>query len=76
MARSVGWLKNGERRNVMKFRDLFLPKLAHSDPKVRLKAVAEEENVEVLKKVSQKDDDARVRELAHARLKELKLESA
>jgi hypothetical protein len=60
----------------MKFRDLFLPKLAHSDPKVRLKAVAEEENLEVLKKVSQKDDDTRVRELARKRLEEKELESA
>jgi hypothetical protein len=40
MDRWVGWLKIGEKRNVIKFRDLFLPKLAHSDPKVRLRAVA------------------------------------
>lgn len=33
----------------MKFRDLFLPKLAHSDPEVR-----KEENVELLQKVIKK----------------------
>jgi hypothetical protein len=54
----------------MKFRDLFLPKLAHSDPKVRMEAVASEQNVEVLKKVSQNDDDAAVREFARKRVQE------
>ena len=60
----------------MKFRDLFLPKLAHSDPEVRLKAVSSETNIEVLKKVTQNDGDSRVRELAQKRVEELELETA
>ena len=65
-----------KRRFDMKFRDLFLPKLAHSNPMVRLEAVASEQNVDVLKKVSQKDDDAKVRALARKRIEELELETA
>ncbi len=45
----------------MKFSDLFLPKLARSDPKVRKKAVVQEKNAELLKKVIQNDSDPEVR---------------
>ena len=55
----------------MKFRDLFLPKLAHSDPQVRKKAVRNEENVELLKKVIQNDEDSEVRELAQKQIEKL-----
>ena len=55
----------------MKLRDLFLPKLAHSDPKVRMEAVAKEENMEVLRQVYKKDGDAGVRECARKRVEEL-----
>jgi hypothetical protein len=55
----------------MKFRDLFLPKIARSDPKVRKKAVKEERNTEILKQVIKKDSHPEVREAAKNRLKEL-----
>lgn len=55
----------------MKFRDLFLPKLAHSDPEVRKKAVRGENNVELLKKVIQNDKDPEVRRIAQKQLKKL-----
>lgn len=55
----------------MKFRDLFLPKLAHSDPEVRKKAVRGEKNVELLKKVIKNDKDPEVRRLAQKQLKKL-----
>jgi len=55
----------------MKFSDLFLPKIARSDPKVRKDAVQKEENVELLKKVMEKDSDPEVRSLAQQRLSEL-----
>lgn len=55
----------------MKFRDLFLPKLAHSDPEVRKKAVRKEESVELLKKVIQNDKDPEVRRLAQKQLKKI-----
>ena len=45
----------------MKFRDLFLPKIARSDPKVRKEAVLEETNVELLAKVIENDSDKEVR---------------
>jgi hypothetical protein len=55
----------------MKFRDLFLPKIARSDPKVRKEAVKGEINREVLKQVIKKDSHPEVREAAKSRLKEL-----
>ena len=55
----------------MKFRDLFLPKIARSDPKVRKEAVKGEINKEVLKQVIKKDSHPEVREAAQSRLKEL-----
>jgi hypothetical protein len=55
----------------MKFRDLFLPKIARSDPKVRKKAVKEERNTEILRQVIKKDSHPEVREAAKNRLKEL-----
>ena len=55
----------------MKFRDLFLPKIAHSDPKVRKKAVLSEENPNVLNGVIKNDSDKSVREAAKKRLQQL-----
>jgi hypothetical protein len=55
----------------MKFRDLFLPKIARSDPKVRKKAVKAESNKEILQQVIKKDTHPEVREAAKNRLKEL-----
>jgi hypothetical protein len=52
----------------VKFRDFFLPKIAHSNPEVRIKAVANEENAELLKKVVANDDDPRVIKAAQERL--------
>ena len=51
----------------MKFRDLFLPKIARSDPKVRIDAIESEENVELLKKVADNDTDPRVVKAAQKR---------
>jgi hypothetical protein len=58
-------MKGGEE---MKFRDFFLPKIAHSDPIVRITAVEGEENVELLKKVIDNDSDPRVVKAAQKRI--------
>ena len=55
----------------MKLRDFFLPKIARSDPEVRKQAVLEEENAELLKNVSEKDDNPEVRKLARQRLEQV-----
>jgi hypothetical protein len=55
----------------MKLSDLFLPRIARSDPEVRKKAVLKETNVGLLKQVSEKDEDPDVRELALKRLQAL-----
>lgn len=55
----------------MKFSDLFLPKIARSDPRVRKKAVLKEGNPEVLKGVIKNDSDREVRQTARERLKRL-----
>lgn len=56
----------------MKLSDLFLPKIAHSNPEVRKKAVQKEKNPVLLKNVIKNDSDPKVRELAEMRLKEVK----
>jgi len=56
----------------MGFKDLFLPKIAHSNPEVRKKAVLKESNPELLKRVVENDSDPSVVETAKKRLKELK----
>jgi hypothetical protein len=55
----------------MKFRDLFLPKIARSDPKVRKEAVLEEENTELLARVIKNDPDPDVRQVARKRLQRI-----
>ena len=55
----------------MKLRDLFLPKLAQSNPKVRKKAVMKENDKGVLIKVIQNDSDRDVRQAARKRLQRL-----
>jgi hypothetical protein len=55
----------------MKFRDLFLPKIARSDPEVRKEAVRMETNADLLKKVVENDKEKSVRETARRRLAEL-----
>lgn len=52
----------------MKFSDLFLPKLARSNPETRKEAVRDEIDVERLKMVVQKDSDAAVRQEAQKRI--------
>lgn len=56
----------------MKFRDLFLPKIAHSNPDVRIDAVKSEENLELLKKVAENDSDSRVVQAAKNRIATLR----
>jgi len=55
----------------MKIRDLFLPKIARSNPDVRKRAIMEEENKELLMKVVQNDTDRDVRQAARKRLQRL-----
>ena len=52
----------------MKFRDLFLPKIARSDPEVRKTAIREEVNVELLKQIVEKESDPEVIEEAEKRI--------
>jgi hypothetical protein len=56
----------------MKLRDIFLPKIARSNPEVRKRAVMEEKNKELLMKVIQNDSDREVRQVARKRLQRLK----
>lgn len=55
----------------MKFSDFFLPKIARSDPEVRIKAIQTEENIELLKKVTENDSDPRVVKAAQKRIEAL-----
>jgi hypothetical protein len=55
----------------LKFRDLFLPKLAHSDPEKRKEAVMRENDVTLLNKVIENDSDPEVRQSARSRVEEL-----
>ncbi len=55
----------------MAFRDLFLPKIAHSNPDVRKKAVMGESDKALLQRVIENDKDAEVVKTAKQRLEEL-----
>ena len=55
----------------MAFRDLFLPKLAHSNPEVRKKAIKGETDTALLQRVVDNDKDPGVVEAAKARIEEL-----
>jgi len=55
----------------MKFSDLFIPKIARSDPKVREQAVMECNDKELLKRVIQNDKDEHVRKVAKQRIEDL-----
>jgi hypothetical protein len=55
----------------MAFRDLFLPKIAHSNPEKRKEAVKEESDIGLLKRVVDNDDNTEVIELAKQRIAEL-----
>jgi len=59
----------------MKFRDLFLPKIARSDPEVRKAAIREEVNVELLKQIVEKESDPEVIDVAVKRVSELRPDS-
>lgn len=52
----------------MKLRDLFVPRWHHSNPEVRKKAITRIDNPDLLKLISEKDDDPMVRETASDRL--------
>lgn len=55
----------------MAFRDLFLPKIAHSKPEVRKKAVMQESDTALLQRVIDNDTDPEVVETARRRLSEV-----
>lgn len=55
----------------MAFRDLFLPKLAHSNPEVRKKAIMKESDKALLQRVIDNDEDSGVVDTAKRRLEEL-----
>ncbi|KPJ77507.1 MAG: hypothetical protein AMJ54_07850 [Deltaproteobacteria bacterium SG8_13] len=55
----------------MAFRDLFLPKIAHSNPEVRKKAVMSESDAGLLQRVIENDKDPEVVETARRRLSEI-----
>jgi hypothetical protein len=59
----------------MKFKDLFLPKIARSDPEVRKAAIREEVNLELLKQLVQKESDPEVLDVAVKRIQELRPDS-
>jgi hypothetical protein len=55
----------------MAFRDLFLPKIAHSNPEVRIKAVKGEKDKTLLQRVIENDQDPEVVKTAQKRIEEL-----
>ena len=55
----------------MKFRDIFVPRIANSNPEVRKKAVARETDKSLLQRVIENDEDTEVRKMATERLEEL-----
>jgi len=55
----------------MAFRDLFLPKIAHSNPEVRKKAVKDEKDKALLQRVIDNDQDPEVVKTAKKRIEEL-----
>lgn len=55
----------------MGFKDLFLPKIVHSDPDVRKQAVMKEKDRQLLQNVIKNDANDQVREAAQMRLEEL-----
>ena len=60
----------------MAFKDLFVPRIAHSNPEVRKKAVMRARDKNLLRQVIENDKDAEVRELAGRRLQEMSTEKA
>ncbi len=52
----------------MAFRDLFLPKIAHSNPEVRKKAVKDEKDKALLQRVIENDQDPEVVKTAKKRI--------
>ena len=55
----------------MKFSDLFIPKIARPDPKVREQAILKCKDVDLLKRVIANDKDAHVRRVAEQRIQTL-----
>ena len=64
-------VKTQKEATAMKASDLFLPKIARSDPEVRKAAVRNENDIDLLKKVSKTDNNPEVRKLALKRIKKL-----
>jgi hypothetical protein len=58
-----------ERRNAMRFRDLFVPRWQHSNPSIRIKTVKRIFDPRLLKHISEQDEDPMVRETALSNLK-------
>ena len=56
----------------MKFSDLFVPRWQHSNPEVRIKAIARLQDQSLLAQIMEKDADQRVCESAAQRLQKLK----
>lgn len=68
----TGRSKNSTNKSVlMSIGEIFLPKIARSDPEVRKKAVQKENDAELLKKVAKNDSDPEVRRSALKRLQKL-----
>lgn len=56
----------------MNFKDLFVPRYLHSDPKVRMKFVKSTDDTKLLRSISEKDADEMVRKAAAERADSLK----
>lgn len=56
----------------MNFKDLFVPRYLHSDPKVRMKFVKSTDDTKLLRSISEKDADEMVRKAAAERADILK----
>lgn len=52
----------------MKFRDLFIPRWQNSNPNVRIKAIENISDINLLKQISERDEHLLVRDTAADRL--------
>lgn len=57
----------------MKFSDFFIPKWQHSNPAVRVKAVADLDDIYLLSQIAEKDENVEVCQAARSRIESLQV---
>jgi flagellar hook-associated protein FlgK len=64
---TAGW----ERRIVMRFQDLFVPRWQHSNPEVRIKAIGRMKDAYLLNQIVEQDEHQMVRDAAAEQLAQI-----